>query len=600
MGWSTDEEFIALVHDKDLTIEGLAHQYGSYRAQLSETNGSEEAVLLGKFLRILWTEYPEPSELLIEASPAMVFEALYAMTRLDDLKQKPQNDELKKLNKLIELLKQQNKTFLKDYKTDTDAVNNYKAFDDDSWVLFEYLSILIKRNPQCTNEDHVFADRLMNIYNAVRADRQKSVASAPQEEQRLVVIAKPPANTAQPIETPSTIVADSIEDNKNSSNNTPPAENNNTQNNHHKHKPKKKNKHTHKESSSRNEKPKEQANVLLQEIHKLKPTQDTLIGDAWDKFFLVLSEALKQYLPYKNNDLQSNVLLMHERNEAEFKRIILEAIKFTQLNDLTAFPDKQLLLVIIGKFNDRCIQLKHDTVAISLATIQKYFEDPSPVIWKNRASSQTTKDHIFNKNFPNTAIQQLTLKDRYDLRMKFVNAVKHLPAMPGRSELITYCANKLGPEDDPRPATQLEPQRASASFHVPPGSENKPWGKFIENVYKVFEKDNPLWNEDGSDTEIVQKLQPILEQFKKDFPTEAERAQAQRHFISFIPSNDCKFAKGADRFAWLFLEEMIPQSTASLLSQREAIRNLKKEINQTNTQYQQAESLLKSLFTYQK
>jgi hypothetical protein len=535
--WDFDADLRALVHDSDSSFGGELHKFSRYLKKLAKEDAPKFYAKHKDFLRIFAEEFPDPNQVIERAPLAVVYQVLSTITQLDAAQQNL------KSKKAIEYQKQ----LINALTLKAKAYHENNA-DDYLWALFEHLS------NQIMNDDQELAEKLMKIYqNKVPSDEQIERNEKKWEK----------ANSNQ-------------------------AENNKTL--------KKDKKNKNKNSNSEVQAPQTPQNPLLTAIIKLQPTSETVNGQNWQPFFMSLCKEMVGHMTYKEKHIESYDLLMHKNNEAQFKKLLFDAILLVQKDTMTdVFSNKQLLLLIIGKFNDGCIQCQHTPIVISMPVVKATFSEANELLWNNRNRSNKTKEYFFYDIFPKDYLEQLTQKHRYELRAQFETTLAKLPPMPARDVMIAYCSRKLGPETDPTPAVQPLRHVLQKTDTVPIGTRNEAWGKFISKVYDVFAKDNPVWGEQKfSEDVMLQRLQPIVDQFKIDFPTEAERAQAQRFFISFINSADCTFAKGAEEYAWLFLKEMIPQSTNSPLSQREAIDNLKKEVQSANQNYKKAEQLILS------
>jgi hypothetical protein len=112
---------------------------------------------------------------------------------------------------------------------------------------------------------------------------------------------------------------------------------------------------------------------------------------------------------------------------------------------------------------------------------------------------------------------------------------------------------------------------------VPPGTQNRVWSAFIAKVYSIFSKDSDReWDASLDEAAKKEVLKPIIAKFNQDFPEKLQASQILGYFISFITDTDCEFANGAQDYAWLFLEQTMPEST-------DMLRNLRLKLNSSQT-----------------
>ncbi|MFA6037255.1 MAG: hypothetical protein WC748_03910 [Legionellales bacterium] len=542
--------------------------------ELEKKDLKQVYVAYKSFLRIFQEEFPDPGAAIKNASPAVVFQVLQALHKLhianSGITSKKAIDYY---NRFINALKTKSQEFLKDISSVDEAVQKYKTQEDDSWILFEMLGFNITDNPEKKPTDQVFADFIIAIYKKLALTDEQILKNRRLREQN------------------------------NSSNN---AKKNSSNKNH----KKKVGDNSSETNTNIPNNAQEPTNVLLKEILVLKPTTDSVNSLQWQGFFMQLCKAMVKHMPYQNKDIESYDLMMCNENDEYYKTLVKDAI----ISIPADHEQRQLLSFIIGKFNDSCIECKHTPLTFSMGNVRDVFSNDSEKIWNARANSTKTKEHFFDSLFSKDYLSKLKAEQRYGLRVEFLKALEMLSShIATRTVLLEYCAQKLAPAQ-PLPSLntsatqtvyQTSPQliketskqdqaSAAVTAGVKPGQRNEAWDKFIEKVYMPFSKANSLWEKDLSSEQKLAKLQPMLTQFKEDFPEEKDRAQAQRFFISFVNSEDCKFADGANDYAWLFIEEMIPQSTTATLSQRDLIRDLKKKIAKENETYKKAETLIKS------
>lgn len=577
MVFENEDEYLKLIENHDASQTGIAHYYSKYISNLiNENNTAKEIAAHNMLLKVLWNKYASPDKIIKELAPAVLYEVIHAMKRLYDLNQKIKDTVLEQnQNDFIKSLIAHYGGFLKDYKTNADAIQYFIDFDDNQWVQYIHLFGLILAYPNCTADNKRLAERMREI-QLVLEDKEKraafinrnTIAKVESKQDAVVITSTSCANSSANSNKKADVEQESDDGDNESRNNINDAEELSTQplnkKKNKKHK-KSKAKASLKEQDSTKE---EELNPIIKILLKLNPTEDVLKNDKWIDFFKRLADGVSLAMPYQNKAIESADLLTHANNEAAFNQLVLDALAYLQVkyqpSDKT--PNKELMLYVTSRFNNQCIQLKHAPITIDMNAVRAIFEVQCLSLWAARARSLKTKNFFFNQIFPVDYMQQLNSNQLAKVRKEFEKVTAQFIGLAHRAQVIDFCVNKICPNDvydqtlSDRPVTTV--QYLTVQSNSRQGEFSPAWEKFITKVYNPFNEKNPnriLWDPNLNDEQKKEKLKPLLEQFHKHYPNINEKAQAQGKFLSFIgDANDCLFAKNAEDYAFLFIKLMVP------------------------------------------